>query len=125
MFAVSETEAAAIRSAFNRGGKLSAAVELRRLFPAITDNVQARECARTIAGWKPLPNGAVPSQADAPTQGPGALTQPRRRCRPMEKPTLKRCARQIGKSSFTELPRQCWQRTLPAECIDELLSDGP
>jgi hypothetical protein len=32
-----------------------AAVELRRLFPGITDNVQARECVRTIAGWKPLP----------------------------------------------------------------------
>ena len=54
MFVVSEAEAAAIRSAFDRGGELSAAVELRRLFPGITDNVQARECARTIAGWKPL-----------------------------------------------------------------------
>jgi hypothetical protein len=32
-----------------------AAVELRRLFPAITDTAQARACARTIAGWKPLP----------------------------------------------------------------------
>ena len=28
-------------------------VELKRLFPGVTDNVQARECARTIAGWKP------------------------------------------------------------------------
>ena len=36
-------------------GELSAAIELRRLFPGITDNVQARACARTIAGWKPLP----------------------------------------------------------------------
>ena len=32
----------------------AAAVELRRLFPGITDNAQARECARTIAGWQPL-----------------------------------------------------------------------
>jgi hypothetical protein len=55
MFVVSEAEAAAIRAAFDRGGEFSAAVELRRLFPAISDNVQARECARTIAGWKPLP----------------------------------------------------------------------
>jgi hypothetical protein len=55
MFVVSEAEATAIRAAFDRGGELSAAVELRRLFPGITDNVQARECARTIAGWKPLP----------------------------------------------------------------------
>lgn len=38
-----------------RGGDFSAAVELRRQFPGITDNVQARECARTIVSWKPLP----------------------------------------------------------------------
>jgi hypothetical protein len=25
------------------------------LFPAVTDTAQARACARTIAGWKPLP----------------------------------------------------------------------
>jgi hypothetical protein len=55
MFVVTEAEAAAIRTAFDRGGELSAAVELRRLFPGITDTAQARECARTIAGWKPLP----------------------------------------------------------------------
>jgi hypothetical protein len=55
MFVVSEAEAAAIRAAFDRGGELSAAVELRRLFPGVTDNTQARACARTIAGWKPLP----------------------------------------------------------------------
>jgi hypothetical protein len=41
MFVVSETEAAA--------------VELRRLFPGITDTAQARSFARTIAGWTPLP----------------------------------------------------------------------
>jgi hypothetical protein len=39
----------------DRGGELSAAVELRRLFPGVTDNAQARECARTIAAWEPLP----------------------------------------------------------------------
>jgi hypothetical protein len=55
MFVVSEAEAAAIRAAFEQRGELSAAVELRRLFPGVTDNVQARECARTIAGWKALP----------------------------------------------------------------------
>jgi hypothetical protein len=54
MFVVTEVEAAAIRAAFDRGGELSAAVELRRLFPGITDNAQARECARAIATWKPL-----------------------------------------------------------------------
>ena len=55
MFVVTEADAAAIRAAFDRGGELSAAVELRRLFPGVTDNAEARECARTIAGWKPLP----------------------------------------------------------------------
>ena len=55
MFVVTEAEATAIRTAFEQQGELSAAVELRRLFPGITDNVQARECARVIAGWKPLP----------------------------------------------------------------------
>jgi hypothetical protein len=55
MFVVSEVEAAAIRTAFEQSGELAAAVELRRLFPLITDTVQARECTRTIAGWKPLP----------------------------------------------------------------------
>jgi len=55
MFSVSEEEAAAIRAVFEQRGELSAAVELRRRFPGIFDNVQARECARIIAGWKPLP----------------------------------------------------------------------
>jgi hypothetical protein len=36
-------------------GELSAAIELRRLFPGITDNAKARLHARTIAGWMPLP----------------------------------------------------------------------
>jgi hypothetical protein len=42
MFIVSEEAAAA-------------AVELRRWFPGITDNANARSCARSIAGWQPLP----------------------------------------------------------------------
>ena len=58
MFSVSEVEAAAIRAAFEQGGEFAAAVELRRLFPGVTDNAEARECARTIATWKPL---AVPA----------------------------------------------------------------
>jgi hypothetical protein len=53
MFVVTEAEAAAIRAVFQQPGELSAAVELRRRFPGITDNVQARECTRTIASWKP------------------------------------------------------------------------
>ena len=55
MMVVTEAEAAAIRTAFEQRGELSAAVELRRLFPGVTDTAQARACARTIAGGKPLP----------------------------------------------------------------------
>jgi hypothetical protein len=54
MFVVSEAEAAAIRAAFEQRGELAAAVELRRLFPGVSNNVQARECARTIAAGRPL-----------------------------------------------------------------------
>ena len=53
MFVVTEAEAAAIRAIFEQRGELSAAVELRRLFPGITSTAQAWECARTIAGWQP------------------------------------------------------------------------
>ena len=59
MFCVTEAEAAAIRAAYEQGGEFSAAIELRRLFPGITDNAKARECARTIAGWTPLPDPAL------------------------------------------------------------------
>jgi hypothetical protein len=54
MFVVTEAEAAAIRAVYEQRGEFAAAVELRRRFPGITDNAQARECARTIAGWQPL-----------------------------------------------------------------------
>ncbi len=55
MFAVTEADAAAIRTAFHEDGELSATIELRRRFPGLTDNAKARACARTIAGWTPLP----------------------------------------------------------------------
>jgi hypothetical protein len=55
MFIVSESDAAAIRTAFEQDGELSAAIELRRRFPGITDNAQALAQARIIAGWRPLP----------------------------------------------------------------------
>jgi hypothetical protein len=54
MFVVTDADADAIRAVFQQDGELSAALELQRLFPGITDNAQARECARTIAGWRPL-----------------------------------------------------------------------
>jgi hypothetical protein len=60
MFVVTEAEAAAIRTAFDEGGEFAAAVELRRLFPGITDMADAKACARTIAGWEPLPTPLRP-----------------------------------------------------------------
>ncbi len=70
MVVVSEAEAAVIRTAFERGGELSAAVELRRLFPGITSPTQARACARTIAGWKPLPTPLRRVRRRRPSQRP-------------------------------------------------------
>ena len=55
MYVVTEADAAAIREAYETGGELSAAVELRRRFPGITDNALARQQATAIAGWTPLP----------------------------------------------------------------------
>jgi hypothetical protein len=46
MFVVSEEDAAAIRAAFDQGGEFAAAVELRRLFPGITDNARPRRLSR-------------------------------------------------------------------------------
>ena len=56
MFLVTEADADAIRAIFNQEGELSAAIELRRRFPGITDNAKARAHVRTIAGWQPLPS---------------------------------------------------------------------
>ena len=75
MFAVTEAEAAAIRTAFDQGGEFAAAVELRRLFPGVTDNAEARECARTIATWKPLPLRKIGRPASA---GRGRMARPAR-----------------------------------------------
>ena len=45
---------AGIKLGLEQRDEFAAAIELRRLFPGITDNAQARKCARTIAGWKPI-----------------------------------------------------------------------
>jgi len=59
MFVVTEADAAAIRTVYEQDGELSAAIELRRRFPGITDNERARQCARSIAGWTPRPAPAA------------------------------------------------------------------
>jgi hypothetical protein len=55
MFVINETDAAAICTTYEQRAEFSAAVELRQLFPGISDNAQARECVRTIVSWRPLP----------------------------------------------------------------------
>jgi hypothetical protein len=60
MFLVTEADADAIRAIFDQAGELSAAIELRRRFPGITDNAKARAHVRTIAGWKLLPAPPCP-----------------------------------------------------------------
>jgi hypothetical protein len=55
MLVITEVDAAAIRGIFGEEGELSAAIELQRRFPEVIDNMKARACARTIAGWTPLP----------------------------------------------------------------------
>ncbi len=55
MFAVDEATIEAIRRVFTEDGEWSAVVELRRHYPAITDNARARLCVRTIASWRRMP----------------------------------------------------------------------
>jgi len=65
MFVVDEETAEAIRRAWEGGGELAGAVELRRHFPLISDNEQARRCVRAIVAWAPRP---APGQ-ERPDQG--------------------------------------------------------
>lgn len=55
MFTIDEPTAAAIREIYQDSGELSALAELRRRFPGLKDNENARLCVRSIAGWKPVP----------------------------------------------------------------------
>lgn len=51
MFSTSDKDIAAIQAAFERGGESSATIELRRIFPGIPNNAEARTIALTIVGW--------------------------------------------------------------------------
>ena len=64
MYVVTEADAAAIREAYERDGELSAAIELRRRFPGITDNAKA-----------PLPEAATTTPGACPRgpEGQGAV----------------------------------------------------
>lgn len=69
MFIVSDAERALIQAAWDSGGELAAAVELRRLFPGIADMANARRCARIVAGWTAAP--ATPPPKPASPRGHG------------------------------------------------------
>jgi hypothetical protein len=72
MFTVTEADSAAIRAVFDQEGEVSAAIELRRRFPGISDNAEARACAGIVAGWKPLPALPRPVRGCVPTSLHGA-----------------------------------------------------
>lgn len=60
MFRVNETEAATIQAAYE---EWSAVIEMRWLFPGVTDNAHAWTCVQTIPGL---------TRPKAPSAGPGA-----------------------------------------------------
>jgi hypothetical protein len=70
MFTVDEATAAAIRRAYEEGGELAGAVELRRHFPLITDNAHARRCVRMIASWEPISDQTFPRAAHRSRRAP-------------------------------------------------------
>ena len=65
MFVVDEATAAAIRRAWEEGGELAGVVELRRHFPLIADDANARRCMRAIVAWEARPT----SDQERPNQG--------------------------------------------------------
>jgi hypothetical protein len=69
------------------------AIEVRRIFPGITDDVAAAECAQIIAGWQPLETRRVPLLA---------------KVRPRRRTTVDR-RRATGAESarIPERPQQC------------------
>ena len=62
MFSISDKDIAAIQIAFERGGELSATIEVRRIFPGIPDNAEARRVALTIAGWGSMSERGPPPE---------------------------------------------------------------
>jgi hypothetical protein len=75
MFVVSKPPSRSAPPSRKRG-ELSAAIELPRRFPGITDNAEALECARTIAGWKPLPSAACQITPVSPSSSRARPTKP-------------------------------------------------
>jgi hypothetical protein len=82
MFLITEADAEAIRAIFSQEDELSAAIELRRRFPGITDNAMARGARpdhrrmEAAAVTTALGNPAAPSRLRA---GANSIRRPRPR----------------------------------------------
>ena len=73
MFSISDKDIAAIQAAFERGGELSATIEVRRIFPGIPDNAEARRIALIIAGWEPVSPGPIRNASALQPGRPGQI----------------------------------------------------
>ena len=64
MFSISDTYAAAVRTAFERSGALAAAAEMNRLFPGLSP-AGAQAAARMVTRWHlPQDNGDAGDQRE-------------------------------------------------------------
>jgi hypothetical protein len=67
MFIVTEEAAAAVRAAYEQGGELAAAVELRRLFPGLANNEDTRICSFCQRAWTTMSVQRIPSASSMPS----------------------------------------------------------
>ena len=68
MFSISDKDIASIQAAYESGGQFAATAEVRRLFPGIPDNAEARRIALIIAGWEAIPAKPVEPAPVAPVR---------------------------------------------------------
>ena len=108
VFVVSEAEAAAIRTAFDQGGELSAAVELRRLFPGVTDiggspGVRPDHCRLETAAHEAVSGrSGIPGGFDNPASHmPGRPL----RLRPNRRSSALKASIRLTSASVTSLSR--------------------
>jgi hypothetical protein len=109
MFTVDEPTAEAIRRAVEAGGELAGVVELRRHFPLITENANARRCVRVIAGWTPPDD---PARNTGEDEAPGRSAAHRRAARKSCKTGVRPELRQFRLRRGNALPSRS-RRPLP------------
>ena len=114
MFTVDEATAAAIRHAAEDGGELAGVVELRRHFPLITDNADARRCVRVIAGWRPADPPRTADRprrqhADAQAAHRQDTAETWRKARPSARSRSPRAQTPSSLSAPVSVSRRCWR----------------